>query len=122
MQWVSNSSVALGFHPSIKLEDVHRQDHVAMTKDAAKHTPLLYCVARNDMENLKPPDGEVANIIASSKHGEGLHEKQQPKCVEFPEMMHGWVSRGDTSTDNVKRDAEKALEIASEFLAHWMKE
>jgi hypothetical protein len=28
------------------------------------------------------------------------------RCAVFPEMMHGWVSRGNVGSDNVRRDAE----------------
>ena len=111
----------VGFHPSIKLEDMaFGMDSVSMTKIAADSTPLLYCVAGNDMDNLKPPDGEVAQIISSSKHNAGGLKSQDPKCVVFPQMTHGWVSRGDTTVENVRDDAEKALKLASDFLADWM--
>ena len=91
-----------------------------MAKLAAKSTPLLFCVAGNDLDNLKPPNGEVAQMILSSKHNAEELKRQQPKCVEFPTMIHGWVSRGDTSIERVREDAEKALKIASGFLAGWM--
>lgn len=96
-------------------------DHVKMTRLAAERTPFLFCVAGNDLDNLKPPDGEVAQIISSSKHGgAGVEEKHLPKCVEFPEQSHGWVSRGDTSVEKVKEDAEEALRMAADFLRYWM--
>ena len=116
-----NFKCGVGFHPSLKLEDMaFGMDQLSIVKIAAESTPLLFCVAGNDLDNLKPPNGEVAQIISSSKHNsEGL-KKQQPKCVEFPDQIHGWVSRGDTSIEMVREDAEKALKNATEFLADWM--
>lgn len=115
-----NFKCGVGFHPSLKFEDVaFGMDQLSLAKLAADRTPLLFCVAGNDLDNLKPPDGEVARIISSSsKHNAG--GSNQPQCVEFPDMMHGWVSRGDTSIERVREDAEKALQMASNFLAHWM--
>ena len=111
----------VGFHPSLKFEDVaHKMDQIDMTKSAAQSTPLLFLVAGNDAENLKPPNGEVAQIISSSVHGDEKCENKQPNCVEFPEMIHGWVSRGDSSVLKVMEDAETALNMASGFLKDWM--
>eukprot|EP00970_Alexandrium_tamarense_P010510 scaffold2154_cov169-Alexandrium_tamarense.AAC.7 len=35
-------------------------------------------------------------------------------------MFHGRVSSGDTSVEKTKEDAERALNMASEFLRHWI--
>lgn len=113
----------VGFHPSIKLEDMaFGSDHTVMAKSAAETSPLLYLVAGNDMDNLKPPNGEVATFISSCKHNADELKRATPKCVEFPEQIHGWVSRGDTSVESVKRDAEKALKMATDFLDDWMRD
>lgn len=111
---------AVGFHPSLMIEDaMFGMDQLAIAGEAARRAPLLFCVAGNDLENLKPPGGEVAKMISSSDHhsdGGGL----RPRCVEFPNMIHGWVSRGDTNVDAVREDAEKALKMATDFFASWM--
>eukprot|EP00985_Skeletonema_marinoi_P033269 scaffold40890_cov146-Skeletonema_marinoi.AAC.1 len=112
---------AVGFHPSIKIESmVFGGDQEAITKKAADNAPILLCVAGNDLDNLKPSQGgALANIIAKSKTKDtGDNDKAAPRCVEFPEMMHGWVSRGDTSIEKVKEDAEAALNLSVDFLRH----
>ncbi|KAL7547191.1 hypothetical protein ACHAWF_012397 [Thalassiosira exigua] len=112
---------AVGFHPSLIVEGkAFGMDPVALAEEAAGRTPMLLCVAGNDPENLKPPGGEIAEIVASSNHGAEGSGRRPPECVEFPGMLHGWVSRGDTSVKAVKEDAEKALEMATEFIADWM--
>jgi dienelactone hydrolase len=111
---------AVGFHPSLRFEEMFGGDVVAMTKTAARSTPLFYCVSGNDAEYLKPPNGEVSVVLSTSGHGNSGDEKVCPRCVEFPEMFHGWVSRGDTSVNKVKHDAEMALSLATDFLRHWM--
>ena len=43
--------------------------------------------------------------------------------VEFPDMIHGWTTRGDMSADpKVKRDVQKALEETVKFLDTHVKE
>ena len=117
-------SVGVGFHPSIKIESmVFGGDQEAIVNKAAEHAPLLFCVAGNDLDNLKPSqDGSLAQIIASSKHKDTSSEdcKGTPRCVEFSEMLHGWVSRGNTSIEKVKEDAEAALNLSVDFLRYWM--
>lgn len=113
----------VGFHPSLRFESAifggNQEDCV---KNAVENAPIFLCVAGNDSDNLKPSkEGEIAQIIESSKHDNRGNDKASPRCVEFPEMVHGWVSRGDTSVDKVKEDAETALRLACDFLSHWMK-
>lgn len=107
---------AVGFHPSLRFEELFGGNILEMMTDATK-IPTLYCVAGNDPDYLKQ-GGDVAVMLEASKQ-EG-EEKTRPRCVEFPEMSHGWVSRGDTSLKKVKEDADGALRLASDFLMHWM--
>lgn len=115
----------VGFHPSIKLEStIFGGNQEAVVKVAAVNTPLLLCVAGNDLDNLKPSKGgSLAQIISesSSQHPPSPKHWVTPRCVEFEEMIHGWVSRGDTSIDNVKKEAESALVMAIDFIRHWMR-
>ena len=110
----------VGFHPSLRFEDMFGGDILDMVERAARKAPLFYCVSGNDAEYLKPPEGEVAVAVLRSGHEGSGDEDVCPRCVEFPEMVHGWVSRGDTSVKKVKEDAEMALTLASIFMRHWM--
>mmetsp|Transcript_23038 Transcript_23038/g.36017 ORF Transcript_23038/g.36017 Transcript_23038/m.36017 type:complete len:129 (+) Transcript_23038:518-904(+) len=115
----------VGFHPSIRIEsDVFCGDQEAIMKEAADNAPILFCVAGNDLDNLKPSkDGTLARIIASSNAKDTNNDGDRgaaPRCVEFADMIHGWVSRGDTSIKKVEKDAEAALNLAVDFLRHWM--
>ena len=111
----------VGFHPSILIESgVFGGDEEVLVQKASDNAPLLFCVAGNDAANLKE-DGALANIISSSKskHISG-DDKTAPHCIVFPEMKHGWVSRGDTTIEKVKQDAEEALNLAVDFLRQWL--
>ena len=69
--------------------------------------PQLLCPAGNDPLNVKP-NGALVNIINAG---------YECKSVEFPEMTHGWVIRGDASQENVARDVTGALGLVSGFFA-----
>ena len=36
---------------------------------------------------------------------------------EFPEQQHGFVTRGDLKSEAVKRDIEKVIKMAQEYLS-----
>lgn len=101
-----DSTIAIvGFHPAIVVEKLLGGDEVELTK--RQRCPSLLLPASNDAENLKP-GAELIKIIK---------EKLGNKCesVEFPEMIHGWMTRGDLSDAKVKRDNQAALEKAKAF-------
>ena len=68
--------------------------------------PILLCPAGNDGADVKD-GGEVQAAIRA--------KNLTCKCVEFPEMKHGWVPRGDASDDNVARDVKLAIETCTNF-------
>jgi hypothetical protein len=41
--------------------------------------------------------------------------------IDFDDMLHGWVSRGDASKENVARDVEKAMNDILDFFEKKMK-
>jgi len=63
----------------------------------------LMMPARTDSQNVKP--GGLADKIL----GNNL------EILEFPEMNHGWTTRGKLTDEKVKRDVKKAISKAIEF-------
>ena len=43
------------------------------------------------------------------------------EVVTFPDMKHGWVTRGDMSDSKVERDVQKGINLALSFFAKYMK-
>ena len=43
------------------------------------------------------------------------------EIVTFPDMKHGWVTRGDMSDSKVERDVQKGINLALSFFAKYMK-
>lgn len=93
----------VGPHPSTKLEGfAFKADEGAMM--AKVNMPVLLMPASNDPDNVKP-GGEFTKVL-ESKGG---------SCVPFPDMTHGWASRGDVKDPKVKRDVEEVMKLAIDF-------
>ena len=59
----------------------------------AAKMPILLMPAGNDPEALLP-GGELAALV----------EANGGRSVPFPDMLHGWASRGDLQAPDVARD------------------
>ena len=93
----------VGIHPSIKIESwVFEGDEESLARSI--QMPILLLPAGNDLDNVKP-GGSIVSIL----------EEKGGDCKEFPEMIHGWVTRGDYSREEIKRDGYQALNDALEF-------
>eukprot|EP01013_Petalomonas_cantuscygni_P037116 TRINITY_DN67888_c0_g1_i1.p1 TRINITY_DN67888_c0_g1~~TRINITY_DN67888_c0_g1_i1.p1 ORF type:complete len:264 (+),score=36.61 TRINITY_DN67888_c0_g1_i1:178-969(+) len=97
------------FHPSIHLERAMGGDDADVA--ARTRVPSLFLTAGNDQENVRPGGALVTALAARP-------ETAKSRSVDFPDMKHGWVPRGDIADAAVLRDVRKAIEDA---LA-WMKE
>lgn len=100
---------AIGYHPSTKLEAFFGGDEIAMLNNGIK-MPTKFLSAGNDSEIYNDKNGK----------GKAALEKSGGGVVEFPDMLHGWVSRGDVSDVEVKHDVQKAMDLTVEFLAKMM--
>mmetsp|Transcript_20637 Transcript_20637/g.23356 ORF Transcript_20637/g.23356 Transcript_20637/m.23356 type:complete len:255 (-) Transcript_20637:71-835(-) len=97
-------------HPSIRLENCFGSNEVELAKGVK--CPQLVFAASNDPDNVKG-DGEVLQVLKAAPFGD--------KCVfqEFPEVNHGFVTRGDVSTPEVARDVKIAMEgVVAFFKTH----
>jgi len=65
--------------------------------------PQLFMSAGNDNANVKT--GGLGSEVLGSKL----------EIVEFPDMVHGWTTRGDMSDGKVDRDVKKAFQTALDF-------
>lgn len=68
--------------------------------------------AGNDPSNLKTK-GEIIELLIKrfGEHKVGV--------TEFPDMIHGWVVRGDLTKENVARDVNKAINLAQEYFSRF---
>lgn len=94
-------------HPSLKIGRMffgEEESEISLAK--AVKCPQCMMPAGNDPDMFR--DGTIAKAVQSSGSD----------CVvlDFPEMEHGFVCRGDLSQAAVQRDVDAALAKASEFL------
>lgn len=96
---------AIGCHPTTQLENaVFGRDESAMMANLRQPTTFLW--AGNDPDSWI---GDGVNKTAVEKTGGRVHE--------FPDMLHGWVSRGDVSDEAVKAGVESALTTIKDVFA-----
>ncbi|CAD7944545.1 unnamed protein product [Amoebophrya sp. A120] len=96
-------------HPSIKLEEFAFKKSQEELCEKVKF-PTLLMAAGNDPDNIKP-GGSLVEIFAKNCPGS--------EAVPFPDMLHGWFSRGDLAQPNVQRDVEKTMQLVCDFLAKY---
>lgn len=80
---------------------------------AAVTCPVLLMPAGNDPAAVKPGGAQFAVLQA-------LPFGDKCRSIEFPEMIHGWVCRGDVSKPEVARDAASALDFTVKFFNEHM--
>ena len=114
--WVIFRSSALGLpltagagcHPSLRLECFTGGSVEALTNSVK--CPMSLASARNDPENVQA-GGEVENILKSIFPSSEVHS--------YPEVDHGWVTRGDLTDEVVAKGVKDALaQVSAFFQAH----
>mmetsp|Transcript_109386 Transcript_109386/g.244426 ORF Transcript_109386/g.244426 Transcript_109386/m.244426 type:complete len:268 (-) Transcript_109386:34-837(-) len=93
-------------HPSVGLEQLFGGSPATLASTV--QCPILFMPAGNDPP-IYAPGGDVFDAV-KAKHA-------ATATIAFPEMQHGWVARGDSNDDKVKRDIEEAVSTMTEYLA-----
>ena len=94
----------VGAHPALKNESncgFGTEEELA----ARVTMPVLLLSAGDDPANVQ--EHGAATAALASRGG---------RTISFPEMKHGWVTRGDLSVPRVKADTERALAETVAFL------
>ena len=92
------------------------------------HSPIAGILEESEEEILKnvkspqifmPADGDHENTypggLGKKVLGDGLG------IIPFPDMKHGWTTRGDMTDPTVDRDVQKALNFALTFFGKYVK-
>lgn len=91
-------------HPSMGLEGKHGGTILEIAKKI--HIPVLFCPAGND-DATYSPGGEVFEAVKANA--------PSSSSTPFPDMTHGFFTRGDGTKENVKNDVSKAFELVEAF-------
>mmetsp|Transcript_29661 Transcript_29661/g.30148 ORF Transcript_29661/g.30148 Transcript_29661/m.30148 type:complete len:119 (+) Transcript_29661:130-486(+) len=107
-----NWKCGVGMHPSFNLEQIHGGTELSLAKEIGSF-PYFLMPAGNDSSAMKV-GGECVIVMASSR---GNDVDETDVSLEFPNMAHGWNTRGDpTSDDNIKDAQQLALKKCVEFI------
>jgi len=100
-------------HPSVRIEEMAFKRSQNELCESIK-CPMAVFPAGNDPENCKQ-GGDFQKILEKKDFGKDC------LFVDFPEMEHGWASRGDDTKPNVKRDVDKVLGLSLDFFGKNLK-
>jgi dienelactone hydrolase len=100
----------VSFHPSWLAEQFVNGEGALETMAEAISVPQLLCAAGNDPPAVR--EGGVVEVILKAKPGVGEH----CTVVDFPEMIHGWVCRGNLEDPATKEAVDKAWRVAIDFI------
>ena len=96
----------MSWHPSFQVEGLFGGSPIDLVKENTT-VPQLICAAGPDDKTTKPKE-----IIHQCL------EQQNVPCevVEYADMVHGWMSRGDRTNADVQRDVKDAFRRTIRFL------
>ena len=97
-----------GPHPSLGVEGIHGGNPLTLAEQVK--CPAFLLPAGNDPDDVKEK-GAIVEAL-SKKFGNEL-----TGTVHFPDMIHGWTTRGDLNDEKTSRDFHKALHLIQEYLA-----
>ncbi|KAF4316857.1 hypothetical protein BBO99_00006304 [Phytophthora kernoviae] len=100
----------VSFHPSWMAEMLVNGEGAVEKMIESISVPQLLCSAGNDPPLVR--EGGVAEKILKAKPDIA----EQTSIVDFPNMIHGWVCRGDIEDPATKESVEKAWSHAIGFI------
>lgn len=95
------------YHPSIQLEGVFGNDPVELVSKVKCSVALHICA--ND--DVKLYDTKTGSVVQALNKAGRLHS-----ATAYPDMLHGFMTRGDSSKSKVRRDIGKGIERGLAFL------
>jgi len=101
-------SCHVGLHPSLQVGKFFKESTKGLLDDVK--CPQMFLPAGNDPAGVKQ-NGEAEQILSKKSFG------KECRYVEFPQMKHGWVVRGDLSQPDIARDTKLAIDQMTAFLS-----
>ena len=120
--WGSYPVVRLSMLDTISAGVSMHPSHVKMLADAGEDEAQVLGLIKSPQLFLVEGGSSFPPVADSIKPG-GLSEKvlgEKLTLVEFPEMAHGWTTRGDLAEPAVARDVQKAKDLVLEFFEKYL--
>lgn len=117
MAWgTTKPKAGVSCHPSLQLHGWVFGGHNE-TLDVVKkvNIPQLLMPAGSDPAFVR----EGGSVIEGLKANGGM-VGDESKCIDFPDMQHGWVNRGDIKDEAVKASVKKVMELMVQFLTKFV--
>lgn len=108
LEQLSHLKCGVAIHPSWKIEQIHGKTEAALAA-AVKDKPILFLVANND-------DLKVGTPIIQQLSKQRGNIDENTISIEFQEMVHGFVARGDANDPKIAEQQEKVLSLTADFI------
>jgi len=106
---IDGYAAGVGIHPSFDVERiVGGKSSVANLADNTGTKPILLLPASND--HPMKASSDTVQRMASNRDID-----PEAIAVEFPDVIHGWVTRGDRSKAEMRENQDRALNLTVEF-------
>jgi dienelactone hydrolase len=103
-----NCSKGVAIHAAPKVELLAGGSVTGLWERIGKK-PVLFLPARSDS------DSKIDSALVKQM-AEQRDVKPEEICVEFPDMIHGWVTRGDLTNEQLAQNFDKAMSLTSSFI------
>ena len=84
-----------------------------------KETHILEAIHEGSRQLFMPSAEDHGNTKADGLADAFLEDRLE--IVEFEDMKHGWVTRGNVSDEQVKRDVARAIDLTVEHFETYLK-
>lgn len=103
-----NCRTGVAIHASPKVEFLAGGNITGLWERVGKK-PVLFLPSRSD------GDTKVDSVIVKQM-AEQRNVQPADICVEFSDMIHGWVTRGDLANEQVAQNFERAMAMTARFI------
>lgn len=108
--WLPTLQCGVGIHPSFRPEQLFGRSEVQVA-EAVGAKPFLLLPAGNDVLQSSHPGVQA---MARARH-----VSPDAVVVPFPDMVHGWVTRGDSTLFFMHEHQQRALHLTVDFLKQY---
>lgn len=109
--WFPNLQCGVGIHPSFRPERLFGRSEHELAKTIGSK-PYLLLPAGND--TLQP------SHLGVQAMAQARQVSSEEVAIPFPDMLHGWVTRGDSTVSSIHENQQRALHVTVVFLQQYI--
>ena len=112
--WGTYPVIRFSAYPEVTVGVSMHPSHPGIMRGLSENEEEAYEAIKNKSYQLFMPAGSDPDSVKTGGLASNILKKRA-KVVEFPDMNHGWTTRGDLSQPDVERDVNKAMSEATKF-------